>query len=343
MRVIAKRWNSLARLSSGAKAPWRAAFTWGPFEADKLNPPPPKEGPTDSGRGRTIWARHPFVAVTRPSKRMMLLRAKPAAVGLAAVLATLLFAPNLRAETVVLRNGMRITVTSYQIAGEKYRLQLSGGVVEVAVEEVVTIEPQLLFAPEAPTPQPTAAGPYREFIEAAAVKYKVDADLISSVIAIESNFDPKAVSRRNARGLMQLMPQTAAQLGVQNIFDPKENIDGGTHLLRDLLERYNNDLVLALAAYNAGTERVVTEVPPFRETRNYVVKVKKKLDQRKVEKKSAKPPTEAQVLAEELARSVAAAPAAAKDTPAAGQQNSGGSAPAPKPSPPGGPSGPTPP
>lgn len=285
-------------------------------------------------------ARHPFVAVQRPSKRMMLVRAKPAAVGLAAVLAALLLAPHLRAETVVLRNGMRITVTSYQIAGEKYRLQLSGGVVEVAVEEVVTIEPQLLFAPEAPMAEPAAAGPYREFIDAAAVKYKVDADLISSVIAIESNFDPKAVSRRNARGLMQLMPQTAAQLGVQNIFDPRENIDGGTHLLRDLLERYNNDLVLALAAYNAGTERVVTEVPPFRETRSYVVKVKKKLEQRKVDKKSAKPPTEAQVLAEELAKSVAAAP---KGPPAAGQQTSGGSAPAPKPPPPGGPSGPTPP
>jgi len=84
---------------------------------------------------------------------------------------------------------------------------------------------------------------------------------------------------------MQLMPQTAAQLGVQNIFDPKENIDGGTHFLSDLLQRYNNDLVLALAAYNAGPERVVTVVPPIRETRSYVVKVKRNYDQRKGDKR----------------------------------------------------------
>jgi len=223
------------------------------------------------------------------------------------------------AETVVLRNGMRIPVTSYQLQGEKYRLQLAGGVVEVAAEEVVTIEPQLLFASETPKAAFAAAGPYREFIEAAAVKYKVDADLISSVIAIESNFDPKAVSRRNARGLMQLMPQTAAQFGVRNIFDPKENIDGGTHLLRDLLLHYNNDLVLALAAYNAGAERVATVVPPIRETRNYVVKVKKNYDKRKVEKKSGPAtPSEAQALAEELAKSVTpATPSTKSGTPAA--------------------------
>jgi soluble lytic murein transglycosylase-like protein len=206
---------------------------------------------------------------------------------LVAVVSLLALAPCLHAETVVLRNGMRIPVTSYLLQGEKYRLQLSGGAVEVAVEEVVTIEPQLLFASETPKAEFAAAGPYREFIDSAAVKYKVDADLISSVIAIESNFDPKAISRRNARGLMQLMPQTAAQFGVHNIFDPKENIDGGTHLLRDLLQHYNNDLVLALAAYNAGPERVVTAVPPIRETRNYVVKVKKNYEKRKNDKGKA--------------------------------------------------------
>jgi len=201
------------------------------------------------------------------------------------VLFGLLFlAPALRAETVVLKSGLRINITSYQLLGEKYHLQLSGGMVEVPVEEVVSIEPQLLF-----TSEPLFTGPYREFIQAAATKYKVDADLISSVIAIESNFDPKAISRRNARGLMQLMPQTASQLGVKNIFDPKENIDGGTHLLRDLLQRYNNDLVLALAAYNAGTVRVVAAVPPIRETRNYVVKVKKNYDQKKGDKRKADP------------------------------------------------------
>ncbi len=196
----------------------------------------------------------------------------------------------MRAETVVLKSGLRISVTSYQVLGEKYRLQLSGGMVEVPVEEVDNIEPQLLFTSEPAKPeQPAVTGPYREFIQAAATKYKVDADLISSVIAIESNYDPKAISRRNARGLMQLMPQTAMQLGVKNIFDPKENIDGGTHLLRDLLQHYNNDLVLALAAYNAGPERVIAFVPPIRETRRYVVKVKKNYDQRRVDKRQVDP------------------------------------------------------
>ena len=193
----------------------------------------------------------------------------------------LLVAPALRAETVVLRNGLRITITGYEVIGEKYRLQLSGGFVEVPVAEVETIEPQLLFESEPKKAEPAAAGPYHEFVQAAAAKYGVDADLITSVMATESNFDPKAISRRNARGLMQLMPQTAAQLGVRNIFDPKENIDGGTHYLRDLLQRYNNDLILALAAYNAGPERVVARVPAIRETRNYVVRVKRNMDQRK--------------------------------------------------------------
>ena len=198
--------------------------------------------------------------------------------------------PVLRAETVVLRNGLRLNVTSYQLIGETYRLQLSGGFVEVPATEVETIEPQALFASEPPKAEPAAVAPYRELVEAAAAKYKVDADLITSVMAIESNFDPKAVSRRNARGLMQLMPQTAMQFGVKDIFDPKENVDAGTHYLRDLLERYNNDLILALAAYNAGPERVVSSVPRIRETRNYVVRVKRAYDQRKDDQRKGDAP-----------------------------------------------------
>jgi soluble lytic murein transglycosylase-like protein len=211
------------------------------------------------------------------------LRAGPASRAAAAFLALAILPFALRAETVVLRNGLRLNVTSYQLLGEKYRLQLSGGFVEVPAEEVAAIEPQILFVSEPPKAEPPAAAPYRELVEAAAAKYKIDADLISSVMAIESNFDPKAVSRRNARGLMQLMPETAMQFGVKDVFDPKENVDAGTHYLRDLLERYNNDLVLALAAYNAGPERVYGRVPPFRETRNYVVRVKRNYDQRKFE------------------------------------------------------------
>jgi hypothetical protein len=200
-----------------------------------------------------------------------------------------LFLPPVRAEYVVLRSGQRLSVTGYQLVGEKYRLQLNGGFVEVPAGEVLSIEPEEVFASEPQKAAPAVAGPYGELITAAAAKYSVDADLITSVIAAESNFNPKAISRRNARGLMQLMPQTAVHLGVHNSFDPKENIDGGTHYLRDLLQRYKNDLILTLAAYNAGPERVYTRVPAIGETRNYVVRVKRTYDQRKSDQRKSAP------------------------------------------------------
>ncbi len=190
-------------------------------------------------------------------------------------------APSLRAEYVALRSGQRLHVTGYQLIGEKYRLQIAGGVVEVPVEEVVSIDPEDTFAP---LPAPVAAtAPFREVVKAAATRYSVDADLITSVIAAESNFDPKAVSKKNARGLMQLLPETAARFGVQNIFDPQENVDAGTHYLRNLLQRYNNDLALALAAYNAGPERVQQfgRVPPYAETASYIRRVKRAYEKSK--------------------------------------------------------------
>ncbi|HXE35769.1 MAG TPA: lytic transglycosylase domain-containing protein [Verrucomicrobiae bacterium] len=184
-------------------------------------------------------------------------------------------APCLRAEYVALRNGQRLHVTGYQLLGDKYRLQLAGGIVEVPAQEVVSIDPEDTFAP-LPPPVATTA-PLREIVKAAAARYSMDADLILSVIAAESNFDPKAVSKKNARGLMQLLPETATRFGVRDIFDPQENIDAGTHYLRDLLERYNNDLALALAAYNAGPERVEQfgRVPPYAETASYIRRVKR--------------------------------------------------------------------
>lgn len=192
------------------------------------------------------------------------------------------FAPALRAEYVNLRNGQQFHVTSYQLIGDKYRLQFAGGTVEVPVAEVFSIDPEDDFA-SAPAPAPTAAGPYGEFVKAAAARYAVAAELILSVIAAESNFDPKAISRRNARGLMQLLPETAARYRVQDIFDPKENIDAGTHYLSELLHLYNNDLALALAAYNAGPEKVQLfgSVPPYRETVSYVRRVKRAYENRK--------------------------------------------------------------
>jgi soluble lytic murein transglycosylase-like protein len=194
----------------------------------------------------------------------------------------LLAAPALRAEYVVLRSGQRLKVTGYQLLGDKYRLQMTGGWVEVATQDVVAIEPEDIFVRLA-TVQPAAQPPYRDLVEAAAKRYNMDADLITSVIAVESNFDPKAVSRKNARGLMQLLPETATRLGVQNIYDPQENIDAGTRYLRELLEKYNNDLSLTLAAYNAGPERVQQygRVPPFGETISYVRRVKRNYDKSK--------------------------------------------------------------
>jgi len=201
-----------------------------------------------------------------------------------------LAAQSVRAEYVVLRSGQRLAVTSYELLGEKYRLRVRGGVLDVAASDVVAIEPQEIFA-TAPASVETATEPFGELIQAAARRYAVDADLITSVIAAESNFDPKAVSPRDARGLMQLLPVTATQLGVKNIFDPKENIEAGTRYLGDLLQLYRNDLALALAAYNAGPERVQLygrRVPPFPETVSYVRRVKRTYELRKAEARTRK-------------------------------------------------------
>ena len=183
-------------------------------------------------------------------------------------------APRLRAEYFVLRSGQRLKVTGYQRIGDNYRLQMKGGTVDVPVEQVAAIEPEEIFTPLPPVE--VSKEPFGDLISAAAKRYSVDADLITSVIAAESNFDPKAVSLRNARGLMQLLPVTAARLGVKDIFDPAENIDAGTRYLRDLLQLYKNDLALTLAAYNAGPDRVqhYGRVPPFAETITYVRRVK---------------------------------------------------------------------
>jgi len=112
-------------------------------------------------------------------------------------------------------------------------------------------------------------------INDASVRSHIDADFIASVIRAESAGNPKAVSPKGAQGLMQLMPQTASTLGVRNSFDPEENVDGGVRYLRDLLVKYNGDAAKALAAYNAGPQRVQQYggVPPYRETHAYVARV----------------------------------------------------------------------
>jgi len=181
-----------------------------------------------------------------------------------------------RADYVVLRSGARLNVTGYEILGDRYRLHLKGGVAEVPVTDIVAIEPEEIFEPS--TEPLTDKTPFQKLIREAAARYNLDPTLIHSVIAIESNFDPKAVSRKNARGLMQLMPRTAELMGVKDSFDPSQNIDGGSHYLSDLLKKYKNDITLALAAYNAGPDSVDKygrRIPPYLETMKYVQRIAK--------------------------------------------------------------------
>jgi soluble lytic murein transglycosylase-like protein len=182
-----------------------------------------------------------------------------------------LFPAAASADYAVLRSGARLHITGYERDGERVRLTVDGGTVSVAAADLLAVEPEEHFA-DVPAVAVIAAGPFGNLIHAAAEKHGVDESLIRWVIAVESNFNPRAVSRKRAQGLMQLLPATAALYSVANIFDPAENIDAGTHYLKDLLARYRGDLRLALAAYNAGPEMVERYggVPPFAETQKYV-------------------------------------------------------------------------
>jgi soluble lytic murein transglycosylase-like protein len=116
---------------------------------------------------------------------------------------------------------------------------------------------------------------YDSLISELSKRYQVDFALIKAMIRAESGFNPFAVSRKGAKGLMQLMPETASRMNVSNIFNPRENVEGGVRYFKHLLSLFNNDLRLSLAAYNAG-ENVVAElrsIPPYRETVDYVKKV----------------------------------------------------------------------
>jgi len=116
---------------------------------------------------------------------------------------------------------------------------------------------------------------FNEIIEYAAKKYNISSSIIKAVIKAESNFNPTVVSSAGAQGLMQLMPGTARALGVNDSFDPKQNIEGGVRYLRDMLEKFGGNLELALAAYNAGPGNVTKYggIPPFKETQMYVKKI----------------------------------------------------------------------
>ena len=131
-----------------------------------------------------------------------------------------------------------------------------------------------------------------DHIKAAARRYRLSEELITAVIAVESNFDHAAVSQKGARGLMQLMPQTSAMIGVRDPHDPDENIDAGASHLRAMLDTFNNDLPLALAAYNAGEQNVLRYkgIPPYPETRRFVARVLRRMgDKRTADRALARP------------------------------------------------------
>jgi soluble lytic murein transglycosylase-like protein len=186
----------------------------------------------------------------------------------------------------ILRNGFSIRHEHRLVIGTTTRLFLSAddsSFTDVPTEEITGYEKDLSQPVPADSPASgsaklgpaTSAPPLNQVVNTASAAYHLDPDLVNSVIHAESGFNARAVSPKGARGLMQLMPGTANQLGVHDAFDPQTNVDGGSRYLRELLERYNFDLVKALAAYNAGPQRVeqYRGVPPFRETRAYVARI----------------------------------------------------------------------
>ena len=206
-------------------------------------------------------------------------------------------------ETATLRNGFSIHYVRHEAVGEITRLFLSDSqdsFVDVPTEEIMEIErdsvaPTALSPEVAPKPGRQAVD-LDEALSAASYHNNLSPELVRSVVRAESGFNPKARSGKGAQGLMQLMPQTASQMGVKNPFDPVENLEGGTRYLSALLGRYNNDLPIALAAYNAGPERVQQYhgIPPYPETIAYVNKILRDLYQPKPYPPGAAPRTNTQ-------------------------------------------------
>ncbi len=205
---------------------------------------------------------------------------------LCVVALALLARPAAAAEVALLRNGFSIRHEHRLAMGATTRLYLSAddsSFTDVPTEEITGYEPALADlhasansqAGNAVPDSAKSALPLNEVVNTASANFHLDPDLVNSVIHAESGFNVHAISPKGARGLMQLMPGTANQLGVGNVFDPQANVEGGSRYLRELLERYNFDLVKALAAYNAGPERVeqYQGVPPFPETRAYVSRI----------------------------------------------------------------------
>jgi soluble lytic murein transglycosylase-like protein len=155
-------------------------------------------------------------------------------------------------------------------------------VVEKPVTAAINAPHVVPSAAAAAPPPPAATAPkgLDEAVEQTAARHALPAELLHSVIRVESNYNPNAVSPKGALGLMQLIPETARRFGVGDVFNPLENLEGGARYLRYLLDLYGGNYPLALAAYNAGEGAVAKYggVPPYRETQNYLLLVKKQLD-----------------------------------------------------------------
>ncbi len=190
-------------------------------------------------------------------------------------------------EHVTLRNGFAMDCDHHALVDGALRLYLGVGdssYIVLRPEEVVSVEtissPPLLRSATAQAHQPAQSAALSpadlgEMLADAGHSHNLDVDLLASVVKAESNGNAHAVSHAGARGLMQLMPSTAADLGVQNSFEPEANVRGGSAYLDSLLTRYHENLALALAAYNAGPIAVdkYHGIPPYRETRVYVARV----------------------------------------------------------------------
>ena len=221
-------------------------------------------------------------------------------------LGLLLFAlPALGADLAILHNGFSIPHERREVMGSVTRLYLGTGkdYVDIATSQIERFEkdqsPVVVPAPVPAAPsvtpapsakaQPLKAQDLKEVINSVSDRHQIDSDFISSVIHAESGFNPRAVSPKGAQGLMQLMPGTASKLGVTNAFDPRANVEGGTRYLTELLERYNFDVIKALAAYNAGPHRVQQYggVPPYYETRTYVARIVRDYNRKKIAERKA--------------------------------------------------------
>ena len=181
------------------------------------------------------------------------------------------------AEIAVMESGKILYIDSFHREDKLVTLHLTGGgEVTVDSELVANIVPNEIV-PEGDSDW--AALPilpqWDDFISPAAERYGLDPRLVAAVIWVESSGDPKAVSRKGAKGLMQLMPQTAESLGVRDAFNPEQNNDGGVRYHKGLLDQHDDDVSLALATYNAGPGAVSRHrgIPPYPETTKYVMRV----------------------------------------------------------------------